>query len=166
MSVRDWWRIKLQKMNQCNLWLARENLARSNLRKGHVWSTWLEVEELRQVVKFASVSCEGSSCEVPTKHSFWQKVKLLYQILYPHYKYPHYPWIVRSAFQRENPSKYTWELEVVIPIIIYTFPCGFPRLLPLHLYILESFIAQILTTPNLSVKWGFWCCWEALEGAI
>ena len=27
--------------------------------------------------------------------------------LYPHYIYSHYPLIVRSAFQRENPRKYT-----------------------------------------------------------
>ena len=45
--------------------------------------------------------------EVPAKVSIWQKVVLLYQILYPHYKYPHYLQIVKSYFQRENPSKYT-----------------------------------------------------------
>ena len=86
------------------------------------------------------------------KHSVWQKVKLLYQILYPHYKYPHYPQIVRSAFQRENPNKYTRELEIVIPTIIYTFPCGFPQLLPLQLWILNRLLAQTLTTPILSDK--------------
>ena len=75
--------------------------------------------------------------------------------LYPHYIYPHYPQIVRSVFQRENPRKYTWELEIVISTIIYTFPCGFPQLLPLHLYILERLIAQTLTTLILSVKWNF-----------
>ena len=69
------------------------------------------------------------------------------------YIYPHYPQIIRSAFQRENPKNYTWEFEIVIPIIIYTFPYGFPQLLPLHLYILERLQAQTLTTPILSVKW-------------
>ena len=85
----------------------------------------------------------------------WQKDKLFYQILYPHYKYPHYQWNVRIAFQRENPSKYTWELEIVIPTIIYTFPLSFPLLLPLHLYILERFLTQTLTTPDLSVESSF-----------
>ena len=42
-------------------------------------------------------------------------------ILYLHYTYPHYPHIVRSAFQRENPRIHTWELEIVIPTIIYTY---------------------------------------------
>ena len=92
------------------------------------------------------------SREVPAKHCVWQNEKLFYQILYPHYKYLHYPRIVRSAFLRENPSKYTLELEIVIPTIIYTLPLGFPLLLPLHLYILERFLAQKLTIPNLSVE--------------
>ena len=104
---------------------------------------------------FTSTSRERSSREVPAKHFIWQKDKVFFQILCPHYKYPYYPWIVRSAFQRENPSKYTWELEIVIPTIIYTFPFGIPLLLPLHLYILERFLAQTLTTSNLSVKWSF-----------
>ena len=75
--------------------------------------------------------------------------------LYPQYIYPHYPHIIMSTFQRENPKKYTWELEIVISTIIYTFPCGFPLLLPFHIQILKRLIVQTLTTPNLSVKWGF-----------
>ena len=75
--------------------------------------------------------------------------------LYPHYIYHHYPQIVRSVFQRENPRKYTWELEIVISTIIYTFSCGFSQLLPLHLYILERLITQTLTTLIQSVKWDF-----------
>ena len=104
---------------------------------------------------FMSTLQERPSREVLAKHSVSQKVKLLYQILFPHYIYPYYPQIVRSTFQRDNPSKYTWELEIVIPTIIYTFPLSFPLLLPLHLYILERFLAQTLTTPNLSVEWSF-----------
>ena len=107
--------------------------------KGHVWSTWLETEESCQVVKFVSTSRERSSLKVPAKLSVWQKEKVLYQILYSHYIYPYYPQNVKNVFQRENPSKNTWELEIIIPIIIYTFSLGFPLLLPLHLYILERF---------------------------
>ena len=142
-------------MNQHNSWLTYEKLARSNPRKGHVWSTWLEAEESRWAVKFVSFSRWGPSREVPVKYSVWQKDKVFYQILYPHYKYSHYLQILRSVFQRENLNKYNWELESIIPTIIYTFPCGFPQLLPLNLYILERLIVQTLTTPYLSVKWGF-----------
>ena len=35
------------------------------------------------------------------------------------------------------------------------FPLGFPLLLPLYLYILERFLTQTLTTPNLSVESSF-----------
>jgi len=104
---------------------------------------------------FQSTLLERLSREVPAKHFVWQKVKLVYQILYPHYIYLHYLRIVKSAFQRENPGKYTWEWEIFILTILYTFPLSFPLFLPLHLYILERLLAQILTTPNLSVKWGF-----------
>ena len=75
--------------------------------------------------------------------------------LHPHYIYSYYLYIVRSAFQRENLSKHIWELEIVIPTIIYTSFVVFLILLPLYIHILERLIAQILTTPNLSVKWGF-----------
>ena len=75
--------------------------------------------------------------------------------LHPYYIYPHYPHIVKSVFQKENHSIHTWELEIVISIIIYTFLCGFLLLLPLQIQILERLIAQTLTTPNLSIKWGF-----------
>ena len=74
---------------------------------------------------------------------------------HPHYIYLHYPHIGRGAFQRENPSHNPWELEIVIPIILYIIFCGFPQLLPLHIQILERLIAQTLIAPILSVKWGF-----------
>ena len=64
---------------------------------------------------------------------FGKKLCFALPFLYPHYIYLHYPWIVMSAFQRENPRKYTSELEIVIPTIINTFPCSFLQLLPLHL---------------------------------
>ena len=137
---------------QTSSWGARE---KSNLRKGNVWSTWLEAEESCQAVKFASILQKRPSCEVFAKLSVWQKEKVFYQILYPHYKYPHYSWNVRNAFQRENPSKNNWELEIVKPTIINTFSLDFPLLLPLHLYILERFLAQTLTSLNLSVESSF-----------
>ena len=75
--------------------------------------------------------------------------------LYPHYIYPHYPHIKRSTFQIKNPSHYPWEWEIVIPTILYTIHCGFPQLLLLHFQIFKRLIAQTLTTPILSGKWGF-----------
>ena len=120
-----------------------------------MWSTWLEAEKSCQVVKFASTSQERPSREVLTKHSIWQKDKVFYQIIYSHYIYSHYPQNVRSSFQREILSKNTWELEIVIPTIIYTFSLGFPLLQPLCLYILEMFLAQTLISLNLSIESSF-----------
>ena len=75
--------------------------------------------------------------------------------LHSHYIYHHYSHIERSSFQKENPSHNPWELEIVIPTILYIIHCDFSQLLPLHIQILERLIAQTLTTLILSVKWGF-----------
>ena len=56
---------------------------------------------------------------------------------------------------RENPSLKPWELEIIIPIYLYTYACGFPQLLSLNFHTIERLIAQKLTTPFRSVKWGF-----------
>ena len=59
------------------------------------------------------------------------------------------------SFKEKTLDKNPWELEIVIPTILYTILCSFPQLLPLHIQILERLISQTLTTPILSVKWGF-----------
>ena len=75
--------------------------------------------------------------------------------------YTHITHILRGVlFQRENSSHNPWELKIVIPTILYTIHCGFPQLLPLHIQIFERLIAQTLTTPILSVKWGFGAAWK------
>ena len=58
-------------------------------------------------------------------------------------------------FKEKTLDKNPWELKIVIPTILYTILYSFPQLLPLHIQILERLIAQTLTTPILSVKWGF-----------
>ena len=67
----------------------------------------LEDEELCQAVNFATVSQEGPTHEGLAKVSVWKKVVFALPSLYPHYTFPHYLRIVRNAFQRENPRKYT-----------------------------------------------------------
>ena len=56
---------------------------------------------------------------------------------------------------RENPNHKSWELEIVIPTILYTITCGFSSTPTSPFHILERLIAQTLTTPFQSVKWGF-----------
>ena len=152
MNVRDWWRIKLQKLNKWISRLACDCLARSNPRKEprveHMTGRWK--------VKLGWIFCNCLVSKAnPRNFLFGKKLCFALPSLYPYYIYSHYPQIVMSAFRRENPKKYTWELEIVIPTIIYTFPCGFSQLLPLHLYILERLQAQTFITHILSVKWDF-----------
>ena len=59
------------------------------------------------------------------------------------------------SFREKTLDKNPWELEIVIPTILYTILCSFSQLLPLHIQILVRLIAQTLTTHILSVKWGF-----------
>ena len=66
--------------------------------------------------------------------------------------YTHKCW---GVLLRENPSQTPWELEIIIPIYLYTYACGFPQLLPLHFHTIERLIVQTLTTAFQSVKWDF-----------
>ena len=101
---------------------------------------------------FTSVSWERPTHEGLVKLSVWQKVMFCLTMSLPILYIPTLPINCKECFFREKTLKYTLEST---PIIIYTFPCRFSQLLPLHLYILERLIAQILTTPILSVKWEF-----------
>ena len=119
----------------------------ANPWSSHVLSTWLECEESWQLGFRECLA--GKAFPRNTRETLC--FAILSFLLYHTLCFA----IVRSSFQRENPSIHTWELEIVIPTIIYIIPCGFPLLLPLHIHILERLIVQTLTTPNLSVKWGF-----------
>ena len=145
------WRLKLKWMNKWISRVSRKKPTRERATcRAHDW----KMKSHASLEVFVSVSRERPSHEILAKLSVWQKVMFCFTKSLPIlYIYPHYPQIIRSAFQRENLRKYTWELEIVIPTIIYTFPCGFPQLLPLNLHILERLLTQTLTTLILSVKW-------------
>ena len=120
----------------------------------HGQSTWLECEESWQL-GFVSISQVRPSREIPAKHLvllFWH---IYYTISSCTLYIPPLPTYWEECFQRENPRHNPWELEIVILTILYTIIYGFPQLLPLYIQILERLIAQTLTTPILSVKWGF-----------
>ena len=66
---------------------------------------------------------------------------------------------------RENPSHKPWELEIVIPIYLYTFMCGFSSTptspFPYHWEIDSPNTYHILSECSMR----FWYCWEVLEEA-
>ena len=135
------------------------NFARSSReaipQSSHVQSTWLECEESWQPGVFVSVSQVRPSHKILAKHFVFLFYHFFFTKSLSTLYIPSLLTYCKECFSKKNPRIYTWELEIVIPTIIYTFPCGFPLLLPLHIQILEMLIAQTLTTPNLSVKWGF-----------
>ena len=64
-----------------------------------------------------------------------------------------------------NPSKNTWELEIVIPTILYTFVCGISSspTSPFPYYWEVNSPNTYHTIWECPVR--FWCCWETLEEA-
>ena len=66
---------------------------------------------------------------------------------------------------RENLSHKHWELEIVIPIILYTITCGFFSTLtspyPYHWEVDSPNTYHTLSKCQVRN----WCCWEALEEA-
>ena len=79
--------------------------------------------------------------------------------------YTHITHKCEGELLRENPSKNTWKLEIVIPTILYTFVCGISSSptspFPYHWEV---------NSPNTyHTVWEcpvrFWCCWETLKEA-
>ena len=66
---------------------------------------------------------------------------------------------------RENPSKNTWELEIVLPTILYTIVCGI-SLSPTSPFLYHW---EVDSPNTYHTFWEcqviFWCYWEALEEA-
>ena len=90
-----------------------------------------------------------------TRKTFcFAELSFLIHIICTHTIYTHITHRCWGVLLRENPSHKPWELEIVIPTILYIIHCGFPQLLSLHFHTLERLIAQTLTTPSQSVKWG------------
>ena len=102
---------------------------------------------------FASVSGVRPSREIPTKYSVLPICHIWYTLSLSTLYIPTY--VEKCFLERKPYSHNLWELEIIIPTIFYTNHCGFSQLLPLHFQILKRLIAQTLTTPILSVKWGF-----------
>ena len=119
----------------------------------HVSCTWLESEESVQMETAMSREYLAGKAFPETFCS-----GRLYYLIHTFCTYTIYTHITHKwegKPLRENPSKNTWELEIIIPIFLYTFVYGIPHLLPLHFHIIERLIVQTLTTPFESVKWSF-----------
>ena len=123
----------------------------------HVPCTWLEYKESGQMetVVFREY-LTGKAFSRDTCKTFCStNLYYLIHTFCTHTIYAHITHNWWGVLLRENPNLKPRELEIIIPIYLYTYACGFPQLLPLHFYTIERLIAQTLTTPFQSVKWGF-----------
>ena len=102
----------------------------------YVPCTWLECEESVQME--TAVSREylvGKAFSWDTHKAFYSaRLYYLIHTFCTHTIYTHITHKCKGALLRENPSLKPWELEIIIPIYLYTYACGFPQLLPLHFY--------------------------------
>ena len=98
--------------------------------------------------------CFKSILWVRPSHETFYSANLYYliHIFYTHTIYTHITHNCWGVLLRENPSLKPWELEIIIPIYLCTYACGFPQLLLLHFHTIKRLIAQTLTTPFQSVK--------------
>ena len=128
-------------MNKRFSQVSREKLTHEKATcRAHDW----KMKSHASLEVFTSVSWGRPTHEGLMKLSVWQKVMFCFTM-----SLPTLPINCKECFFREKTLKYTLKS---IPTIIYTFPCSFSQLLPLHLYFLERLIAQTLITPILSVK--------------
>ena len=93
----------------------------------HVPCTWLEFEELVQMETVVSREYLAGKAFLRDTHETFCFAKLCYLIhtFCTHTIYTHIIHKCKGVLQRENPSKTPWELEIVIPTILYIIACGF-----------------------------------------
>ena len=133
----------------------------------HVPYTWLECEESVQIE--TAVSREylaGKAFPWDTRETF--RSARLYYLIHTFCTYTIYTHITHKWKReplRENPSKNTWELEIVIPTFLYTFVCGISSSptspFPYHWEVDSPNTYHTNSECQVIV----WCCWEALGEA-
>ena len=133
----------------------------------HVPCTWLECKESVQME--TAVSREylaGKAFPRDTCETFCSA--RLYYLIHTFCTYTMYIHITHKwegEPLRENPSKNTWELEIVIPTFLYTFVCGISSSptspFPYHWEVDSPNTYRTLSECQVII----WCCWEALEEA-
>ena len=123
----------------------------------HVPCTWLECEEsghMETTVFREYLTGKAFPWDIHETFCFANLYYLIHTFC-THTIYTHITHNCWGVLLIENPSLKSWELEIIIPIYLYTYAWGFPQLLPLHFHTIKRLIAQTLTTPFQSVKWWF-----------
>ena len=133
----------------------------------HVPCIWLECEKSVQMVTAVSYEyLAGKAFSRDTCEIFcFARLYYLIHTFCTHTIYTHITHKCEGVLLRENPSQTPWELEIVIPIILYTIACGFSSTptfpFPYHWEVDSPNTYHIF----LKCQVRFWCCWRVLEEA-
>ena len=104
---------------------------------------------------FASVLRVRPSREIPAKHSVLLDYHFWYTLSVPILYIPALSTNVEECFRKKNPSHKPWELEIIIPTILYIIACGFSST-PTSQFPCHWEVNSLNTYHTLqSVKWGF-----------
>ena len=106
----------------------------------------------------------GKAFPWDTRETFcFVKLSFLTHSILTHTIYTPITHICWGVLLRENSSHKPWELEIVIPIILYTITCGFSST-PTSSFPYYWEVDSPNTYHTLSeCQVRFWCYWEALE---
>ena len=133
----------------------------------HVSCTWLECEELVQMeIAVFRKNLMGKAFPRDTREIFcFTRLCYLIHTFSTHTIYTHITHKCWGVFQRENSNHKPWELEIVIPTILYTITCRFSST-PTSLFLYHWEVNSSNTYHTLSkCQVIFWCCWEVLKEA-
>ena len=133
----------------------------------HVPCTWLECEKLGQMETVVSHEyLTGKAFLWDTRETFYSAS--LSSLIHTFCAYTIYTHITHKCWVellRENPGQTTWELEIVIPTILYIFVLGIfsspTTPFPYHWEIDSPNTYHTLWECQVRS----WCCWEVLEEA-
>ena len=131
----------------------------------HMPCAWLGCEESRQmeIVVFRELLA-GKAFLWDTREIFcFARLSFLIHTLCAYTIYTHIIHKCWGVLLRENPSQKPWELEIVIPIYLYTFSCEFSST-PTSTFPYNWEVDSPNTYHTFSeYSVRFWCCWEVLE---
>ena len=133
----------------------------------HVPCMWLECEESVQMeTTVLREYLAGKAFPQDTRETFcFARLCYLIYTFCTHTIYTHITNKCWGVLQRKNPNHKPWELETVIPTILYTIACGFSSTptssFPYHWEVDNPNIYHTLSECQVI----FWCCWEVLEEA-
>ena len=131
------------------------------------WPMWLAHAGMWRVRIGWRQLCLASISRVrPSRKTFcFARLSILIHTFYAYTIYTHITHKCWGVILRENPSQTPWELEIVIPTILYTIACGFSST-PTSPFLYHWEVDSPNTYHTLSkCQVKFRCCWEVLEEA-